>query len=274
MTQSTRRTVLRGAAAVPVALAGLGVASSTASATDVLRPSRPKPTIVLVHGAFADSAGWGDVIRILRATGFPVVAPANPLRGVNEDSAYLASFLSTITGPIVLVGHSYGGFVTTNAATANPNVIALVYIAAFAPDEGETVEILAGKFPGSRLGPDALDIRPYPLKEGGYSADGYIKLGLFHDVFAADVSRSAAAVMAATQRPADVHTLQQPSAAPAWRAIPSWTLVARDDQVIPAATQRFMAQRAGARIVEVGASHAVMVSRPADTAALIMRAAS
>jgi pimeloyl-ACP methyl ester carboxylesterase len=273
MTQSTRRTVLRGVAAVPVALASVGVATSSASASPTSGTRHPKPTIVLVHGAFADSSGWNDVIRILRAADYPVIAPGNPLRGVAEDSAYLASVLQSIAGPIVLVGHSYGGFIITNAATGNPNVTSLVYVAAFAPDQGETVEILAGKYPGSKLSFDALDVRPYPLKEGGYSADGYIKLGLFHEVFAADVSRSAAAVMAATQRPADVHTLQQTSAAPAWRAIPSWTLVARDDQVIPAAAQRFMAQRAGSRVVEVKAAHAVMVSRPAETATLIIKAA-
>lgn len=214
------------------------------------------------------------MIRILRSYGYPVIAPANPLRGVAGDSAYLASVLHSIAGPIVLVGHSYGGFVMTNAATGNANVKALVYVAAFAPDAGETVEVLAGMFPGGKLGLEALDLRHYPLGDGGYSADGYIKLDLFRDIFAADVSRSEAAVMAATQRPADAHTLQQASAAPAWRGIPSWTLVARDDQVIPAAAQRFMAKRAGSRIVEVAASHAVMVSRPAATAALILKAAS
>ena len=228
----------------------------------------PKPTIVLVHGAFADASGWNDVIRNLQRKGYPVLAPANPLRGVDPDSAYLRSVLATVKGPIVLVGHSYGGFVLTNAATGNQNVKALVYIAAFAPDLGDTVGGLSGQFPGSQLTPDALDIRPYP---GG--ADGYIKLSLFRKVFAADVSASTAAVMAVSQRPADLGTLEQPSGVPAWKTIPSWTLVAANDQVIPPAAQRFMAKRAGAHIVEVKASHVAMISKPGLTTDLILAAA-
>ncbi|MCW6004659.1 alpha/beta fold hydrolase, partial [Micromonospora sp. CPCC 205371] len=151
----------------------------------------------------------------------------------------------------------------------NPNVKALVYVAAFAPDAGDTVETLSAKFPGSRLGPDALDIRPHPS-----GADGYIKLPLFREVFAADLPAATATVMAVSQRPADVATLRQPSGEPAWKTIPSWTLVAKDDQVIPAATQRFMAQRAGARVVEVRASHVAMTSKPDTTLAVILQAAS
>ncbi|ONI73994.1 alpha/beta hydrolase [Kribbella sp. ALI-6-A] len=241
-----------------------GVSGSATAAADHAR----KPTVVLVHGAFADASGWNDVARSLRRKGYPVLAPANPLHGVDADSAYLRSVLATVTGPIVLVGHSYGGFVLTNAATGNPNVKALVYVAAFAPDAGDSVGGLAAKFPGSQLSPAALDFRPYP---GG--VDGYIKLPLFREVFAADVSPSTAAAMAAGQRPADVGTLDQPSGVPAWKSIPSWTLVAKDDQVIPAATQRFMAQRAGARTVEVKASHVAMISKPASTTDLILDAA-
>ena len=228
---------------------------------------RPKPTVVLVHGAFADASGWDDVARSLQRKGYPVLAPANPLRGVDFDSAYLRSVLATVQGPIVLVGHSYGGFVLTNAATGNPNVKALVYIAAFAPDAGETVGGLSALFPGSQLGEAALDFRPHP---GG--VDGYIKLSLFREVFAADVPRATAAAMAVSQRPADVATLGQPSGVPAWKTIPSWTLIAKDDHVIPAAAQRFMAQRAGARTVQVAASHVAMISEPEATTELVLTA--
>lgn len=247
------------AVAVVFGLAGSATAASHAG---------PKPTVVLVHGAFADAAGWNDVVRNLQRKGYPVLAPANPLRGVDSDAAYLRSVLATVTGPIVLVGHSYGGFVLTNAATGNPNVRALVYIAAFAPAAGDTVEVLSGMFPGSRLGPQALDFRPHP---GG--VDAYIKTAVFHDVFAADVPTSTAAVLAATQRPADLSTLGQPSATPAWSTIPSWTLVAKNDLVIPAAAQRFMAQRAHAHVVEVKASHVAMISKPGPTTDLILAAA-
>lgn len=253
---------------VPQLLIAVALVFGMAGSASATADRGPKPTVVLVHGAFADASGWNDVARSLQRKGYPVLAPANPLRGVDSDSAYLRSVLATVGGPIVLVGHSYGGFVLTNAASGNPNVKALVYIAAFAPDAGDTVGGLSGQFPGSRLGPAALDFRPYP---GG--VDGYIKLGLFQEVFAADVSRSTAAAMAGSQRPADIGTLGQPSGVPAWKTIPSWSLVAKDDQVIPAAAQRFMAQRAGARTVEVKASHVAMISKPASTIDLILDAA-
>ncbi|RSM68230.1 alpha/beta hydrolase [Actinoplanes sp. ATCC 53533] len=243
------------------------LASPAASASS--GPRGPKPTIVLVHGAFADASGWSDVIKRLQRAGYPTIAPANPLRGVPSDSTYVAGVLRSINGPIVLVGHSYGGIVMTNAATGNPNVKALVYVAAFAPDEGEPLIALQTKFPGTRLGLEALDIRP----TGPDSYDGYIKASLFREVFAADLPAGTTALMAATQRPGDLSTLQQPSGPPAWKAIPSWYLVAKQDQVIPAAAQRFMAERAGARTREVNASHVAMMSRPDATADLITTAA-
>ena len=243
-------------------LTGAGTASAATR-------TPPKPTIVLVHGAFADASGFTEVIKKLQRKGYPVLAPANPLRGVDSDSAYLRSFLAQVPGPIVLAGHSYGGFVLTNAATGNPNVKALVYIAAFAPDAGDSVGGLSGMFPGSRLGIDALDVREYP----GDGHDGYIKLSLFREVFAADVPPATAAVMGSSQRPAELATLQQPSGEPAWKTIPSWTLVAKDDLVIPAAAQRFMARRAGAKVVEVRASHVAMISKPDQTTDLILQAA-
>ncbi|WP_367139131.1 alpha/beta fold hydrolase [Saccharothrix sp. HUAS TT1] len=228
---------------------------------------------MLVHGAFADASSWSEVVPRLQRKGYPVLAPANPLRGVDTDSAYLASVLSTISGPIVLVGHSYGGVVITNAATGNANVRALVYVAAFAPDAGDTVGGLQVRFPGTKLGQAALDVREFPLAGGGVGHEGYVKPALFRDIFAGDLPPAKAALLAATQRPADVHTLGQQSGEPAWRTIPSWTLVARHDNLIPAAAQRFMAERAHARVVEVDASHVAMISKPSATVDLIVDAA-
>ena len=227
-----------------------------------------KPTIVLVHGAFADASGWNDVSARLQQRGYTVIAPANPLRSLPSDSAYIRSILDTITGPIVLVGHSYGGAVITNAATGDANVKALVYIAAFAPDAGEKVGDLAAMNPGSGLIPQNLIIRPYP---GG--ADGYINPTVFHHVFAADVSDQTAAIMAASQRPGDLGTLSEPSGTPAWKTIPSWYMVASNDNAIPAATERFMAKRMGATTVEVASSHVAMISHPREVTDLILAAA-
>ncbi|WP_189331416.1 alpha/beta fold hydrolase [Actinoplanes ianthinogenes] len=260
---TTRRTLIAGSAA----LATGALIGSPAAAAPGSKP-QPKPTVVLVHGAFADASGWTDVARLLQHDGYRVLAPANPLRGVPGDTDYIASFLATVPGPIVLVGHSYGGFVITNAATGNPNITALVYVAAFAPDAGDTVQGLQLKYPGSKLGEAALDFRPHP---GG--VDGYVKPEVFREVFAGDLPRSATDLMAATQRPGDLSTLGTPSGAPAWASIPSYFLIARDDQLIPAAAQRFMAARANGHSVEVRASHVAMISQPRATADLIRKAA-
>ncbi len=266
MSALSRRTVLTGTAAL--AAAGLVTAATAAPAGAHTAPG-PKPTVVLVHGAFADASGWNDVIRKLVRDGYPVLAPANPLRSVQGDSAYLASILATITGPIVLVGHSYGGVLITNAATGNPNVKALVYVAAFAPDAGDTVIGLQTMFPGTKLGLEQLDFRPLP----GGGADGYVKQAVFRDIFAGDLPRSTTEIMHATQRPGDGHTLQEVSGPPAWKAIPSYYLVAKRDNLIPAEAQRFMARRARAHTVEVNASHVAMMSQPSATADLIKKAA-
>ncbi|MEU8419436.1 alpha/beta hydrolase [Micromonospora sp. NPDC048835] len=262
---TTRRKLLAGSVA---AAAGTALGAPAAQAHP--RPdNQPKPTVVLVHGAFADASGWNDVATRLIRDGHPVIAPANPLRSVASDSAYLASILATLDGPVVLAAHSYGGIVATNAATGNPNVKALVYVAAFAPDQGETLLGLQTTYPGSKLNEAVLDFRPY--EEG--LVDGYIKRQFFREVFAGDVPRATTDLMWAGQRPADARTLGEPSGAPAWKTIPSWYLVARNDQVLPAAAQRFMAHRAGAQVREVAASHVAMISQPAATADLIMRAA-
>ncbi|WP_076827060.1 MULTISPECIES: alpha/beta fold hydrolase [unclassified Frankia] len=277
MTTATRRTLLAGSAAVATgsafAAGSVLTASSALAAPAAQAHTRgdggQKPTVVLVHGAFADASGWNDVATRLIRDGYPVIAPPNPLRGVATDSAYLASILATLGGPLVVAAHSYGGILATNAATGNANVKALVYVAAFAPDQGETLLGLQTKYPGSRLDESALDFRPH-----GDGVDGYIRKEVFRDVFAGDVPKATTDLMWAGQRPGDLRTLQEPSGAPAWRSIPSWYLVARDDRVLPAAAQRFMAQRAGARTVEVGASHVAMIAQPAATADLIRRAAA
>ena len=209
--------------------------------------------------------GLNDSVKQLQNKGYTALAVANPLRSLHGDAAYLSSVLASITGPIVLVGHSYGGMVLTNAATGNPNVKALVYIAAFAPDQGEKQIDLILKNPGSQIGPDTLTVRPYP---GGL--DSYITPSVFRRVFAHDVSESTAAVMAATQRPFELGILEELSGPPAWKTIPSWYLVATEDRAIPPATQRFMAERAGATIAEVRASHVPMNSRPSAVTDLIL----
>ena len=227
----------------------------------------PKPTIVLVHGGWADASGWNAVTQRLQDDGYTVIALANPLRNFETDSAYLASVLATITGPIVLVGHSVGGVLITNAATGNPNVKALVYVAAFAPDLGETVGQLLVMNPGSQAAPPNLTFRPHP---GG--VDVYITPSAFHRVFCADLPVTTAAVMATNQRPIDAAVLGEPSGEPAWKTIPSWYLVASNDQAIPPATERFMAKRAGATTEEIASSHVAMISHPAVVTDLILRA--
>ena len=266
---------LRHAVAVVTALlvASVLTTSMASMASSQPTPSRPKPTVVLVHGAFADASGWSDEIRRLHNDGYPVLAPANPLRGIASDAAYIRSVLATISGPIVLVGHSYGGAVITNAASGNPNVKALVYIAAFAPDEGEPLGAPLAGSQDSLLTLDALDLRPYPLPGGGTGADAYIKLDRFHEIFAADLPTPVTDVMARAQRPLDAGVLQEPTHNPAWRTIPSWFLLPTEDRVIGTDAERAMATRAGSHIVEVRASHAVLVSRPTKVTKLIEEAA-
>ena len=248
-------------------------ATSAAAAVTARHHNGPKPTIVLVHGAFADASGWGGVITRLEERGYTVLAPANPLRGVPADSAYIASVLATISGPIVLVGHSYGGEVITNAATGNHNVKALVYIAAFAPAAGETSGGILAKFPGSMLTPPNLIFRPFPQPDGTTGTDAYINPAVFQQAFCADCSDVTAAVMAATQRPGALATLSEPSGVPAWKTIPSWYLVASQDHAIPPAAERFMAARMHARTVQIDSSHAAMVSHPGPVTDLILSAA-
>jgi pimeloyl-ACP methyl ester carboxylesterase len=236
-----------------------------------LRPERP--TIVLEHGAFADAASWDGVVTRLQRAGYPVVSAANPLRGPATDAAYLRSVVDHIDGPVVLVGHSYGGTVISQAAAGlEGKVKALVYIAAFLPDTGESSLGLTNKFPGSTLG-EAIESIGYTLPDGGQGADVYIKAEKFHGQFAADVPADQARLMAAGQRPIAAAALEEKSTKAAWKTIPSWSLVTTQDLNIPVAAQRYMSARAGARTTVVDASHAVPVSRPDAVARIVERAA-
>jgi len=231
-----------------------------------------KPTVVLVHGAFADSSSWNGVIQRLRADGYPVVSAANPLRGLHSDAEYVRSVVDGVGGPVVLAGHSYGGSVMSEAAEGNPNVKALVYVASFILEQGESTGELAAKFPGAELG-SALDSVPVPLADGTTGDDLYIRQEEFQRVFAADVPKDVTDLMAATQRPITSAALGEPAVGTAWKTIPSWNLVTTGDLAIPAESMRWMGERAGSRNVEIDASHAVTVSRPGAVAELIDEAA-
>jgi pimeloyl-ACP methyl ester carboxylesterase len=237
----------------------------------------PKPTIVLVHGAWADASSWNAVAAGLQSQDFTVLAPPNLLRGVAQDAAYVASFLAQrTTGPVVLVGHSYGGFVITNAATGGGDVRALVYVDAFMPDDGETTfQILGGS--GSALDvPDpttVLDIVGYPGAPEG-DADAYLKPDTVHRSFAQDLPEADRWLIAAGQRPITLGANTTGSTTSAWKTLPSWAVVGTEDRVIPPDTQRRMAARAGATITEVSASHVSMVSHPQDSIDAILAAAA
>jgi pimeloyl-ACP methyl ester carboxylesterase len=272
----------RLAAALSVAvLLAAALSATAASASSSTSPHAntvsPKPTIVFVHGAFADSSGWNSEIVTLTQLGYPVLAVSDELRGLTSDADYVRSVLRAITGPIVLVGHSYGGAVITNAARDVANVKALVYLGAYLPDQGESIATVLNPatYPGSLLGPDTTIARPAPnpAAPGGNDIDIYIDPADFHKVFAADVSTRTAAVMAATQRPLSLTAQTQASGPPAWKTIPSWDLITLNDKAIPPAGQQFMARRAKAHIETIASAHDVMVSHPADVVKIVLEAA-
>jgi pimeloyl-ACP methyl ester carboxylesterase len=234
--------------------------------------SASEPTVVLVHGAFADASSWNGVVEILQRRGHVVLAPANPLRGIAADAAYLSGVLGQIEGPVLLVGHSYGGAVMTNAATEAQNVVGLVYVSAFAPDEGELLINIENGSKDSVLDTALVPTR-YPTGEPGKTATEFgINPELFHDVFAADLPAEQTAVMAATQRPVAEAAFAEPSGPPAWKRLPSWAVVGTGDHAAGADVVRSMAQRAGAEIVELEGSHVIMVSQPEPVADVIVRA--
>jgi pimeloyl-ACP methyl ester carboxylesterase len=221
-----------------------------------------RPTVVLVHGAFADASSWNDVIERLQAERVQVTAPPNPLRGISIDSAYIGSFLDQIPGPVLAVAHSYGGAVITNAATNANNVLGLVYVAAFAPDEGEPLGAIASRSKDSVVIPALIPLQ-YPTGEGQETAVEFrIDPEKFHEVFAFDLSVEQSALMAATQRPLAESVFSEPTGVPAWKKLPSWAVVSTGDKVVGTDVVRSMAERAGATITEVEGSHVIMMSQP------------
>jgi pimeloyl-ACP methyl ester carboxylesterase len=231
-----------------------------------------KQTIVLVHGAYADSSSWNGSIDALERAGHPVIAVANPLRGLESDAAYLRGVLASIEGPIVIAGHSYGGSVMSHAADGNPDVTALVYVASFLAEPGETLADLVVRYPGAQLGSAARPV-PYPTPDGGTATELYIDQEQYPALFAGDVDVDVARRMAVTQRPLALAAFEAPATRAAWTSIESWVLLAAQDLAVPAELSRFMAQRANAHLVEVDASHAVTVSQPGVVTDVILEAA-
>jgi pimeloyl-ACP methyl ester carboxylesterase len=265
-----RLPVLRTVAAT-LAASTILVVTSAQTASAGAAGAAPAPTIVLVHGAWEQPSSWTAVAARLREHGYPVIVPDNPLRTLSGDAASIAAVLRGVAGPIVLVGHSYGGSVITGAADGNPNVKALVYIAAFAPERGESALSLDLRVPGSLL-PVAIVPAPFVQPGGGLGVDVTVNPLLFRAAFAQDVAAPTAAAMAAAQRPVTLAALMAQTATPTWRTIPSWFLVAREDRAIPPATQRFMAARARASTVEIDSSHAAQVAHPDAVTDLILAA--
>ncbi|MGB0097005.1 MAG: alpha/beta hydrolase [Solirubrobacteraceae bacterium] len=272
---ANRKHLHRSLAAITAALlvaAIVGVGGSALASPPPARGAQVKPTIVLVHGGWADASGWNAEVAALERLGYPVIAPANPLRDLASDSAYIRSILKTVTGPIVLVGHSYGGAVITNAAVGVPNVKALVYIAGFAPDTGESLAQLVTMNPGSEIMQNVI-ARNYPLAGGGEGTDLYLTEHGFETAFASDLPKLVADRMSAEQRPFSQDAFAAKSGPPAWKAIPAWYLVSTEDHAIPPKTQEFMAARAHAHTYYVAASHVLMISHPAETLKVTLAAA-
>ena len=277
ITRIARRVRLRLIiAAAIVAIASLAIplsqiASARTADAAAAAGNGPEPSIVLVHGAWADSGSWDGVIKRLQADGYTVYAPPNPLQGLPYDSAYLADFLHSISGPIVLVGHSYGGAVITNAATGDPQVKALVYVDAFAPAQGQTLAQLLAAYPGSCAVLANLNVVPFPGAASGVG-DSYIKQSVYPSCMANGLPAAEAHVLAVTQRPIATVALTQQSGVPAWKTIPSWAVVGTADHAIPLALQLAMAKRAHAHITRVDASHLSMISNPGVVTNVILDA--
>jgi pimeloyl-ACP methyl ester carboxylesterase len=270
-------TVLGVGLASSSSAAAAATAATTARQAPATSANGVKPTIVLVHGAWADSSSWNAVVEKLQSRGYTVDAPPNPLTGVSTDSAYLSDFLSTISGPIVLVGHSYGGFVITSAATGNPQVKALVYDDAFIPAVGDTPQTLSGAEPGSCLAvtdpSTVLNFVPNPASTSS-NPDLYVKQSVFPGCFANGLPAREGAALAAEQQPLALSALGEPlTTAPAWQTIPSWDIIGTQDHVIPPAEQLVMAHRAGAHITEIRAPHLSMISDPSAVTQVILNAA-
>lgn len=230
-------------------------------------------TIVLVHGAFADGSSWNGVIERLLKKGYLVVAPPNPLRGIEYDSAYLTSVVDQIAGPVLLVGHSYAGAVISNVAPKAKNVVGLVFVAAFAPDDGEWLGDVTSRSKDAILGPALLE-KKYPTgKDGEISVEFFVNPSRIHEVFAGDLSADQAAVLAVTQRPIAAAAFSEKTGPPAWKSIRSWAVVATGDKAAGTDIVRQMAKRAGAKITEIDSSHVVMISHPDVVTDVIVEAA-
>ncbi len=270
---SRRIVALTAAAAAAGLLVTAGIAGSTPASARTATASGPKPSIVLVHGAWADSSSWDAVVSQLQHDGYTVYVPPNPLLGISYDSAFIRDFLDTISGPIILVGHSYGGAVITNAATGDKQVKALVYVDAFAPAQGQTIGQLVAAQPGSCVLPPAnVTVQPYPGAPAG-AVDVYIKQDVFPSCMANGLPASEAAMLAATQRPLTSIALTQKSGVPAWKAIPSWAVIGTADRAIPPAELLAMAQQAHAHITIIpGAPHLSMISNPGTVSRVILAA--
>jgi pimeloyl-ACP methyl ester carboxylesterase len=264
------------AATLVIAIGSLAVAPTRLDVADAAtRGSSTTPSIVLVHGAWADSGSWDAVVQRLQREGYPVYAPPNPLRGIPNDAETVADFLHTITTPIILVGHSYGGAVITNAATGNSQVTALVYVDAFVPAKGETLPELVTSPKSCFAVPDlstVFNFVPYPGAPSGVF-DAYVKPELFPRCFANGLPARRATALAATQRPLSTDAFDDASGVPAWKAIPSWAVIGTADHVLVASDQRSMARRAGARITKVDAPHLSIISDPDVVSRVIRRAA-
>ena len=259
-----RRGVVLTALAAALAFTSVGASSARAAA---------KPTVILVHGACANASSWHGVVLRLHRAGFKVIAPPNPLRGVAGDAAYLADLLATIKGPIVLVGHSYGGMVTSVAAAGNQHVKSLVYVDAQIPLPGETAAQLTNQFPGSQFA-DSVIPRPFILPGGGTGTDLYVDAAKYRGLFTGPkVTDAEARAMAAEQSPIAQSAFSEPASAAAWQTIPSWDVIGTKDRAIPPAAQRFMAKRAKAKVTEIPGSHASMLSFPGTIAKVVEEAA-
>lgn len=240
--------------------------------TDTASAASSRLTVALIHGAFADSSGWNDVVEQLQAAGIAAQAISNPLRGITPDTTYVASAIRQIPGPVLAVGHSYGGAIITNAAPQASNVVGLVYVAAFAPDDGETLSGIEGDSRDSVLNTALIQLH-YPTGQGDETALEFaIDPAKFHDAFAADLPEKQAAIMAATQRPVAAAAFTETNGTPAWKHLPSWAVVATGDKAAGSDVVRSMAQRAGAAITEVEGSHVIMISQPQAVTAVIRQA--
>jgi len=233
---------------------------------------QPGPTVVLVHGAFADAGSWAPVTERLVAAGVPVMAIVNPLRGIKTDAAYVASAITQIPGPVLAVGHSYGGAVITNAVPQTRNVVGLVYVAAFAPDEGETLADIVGRSHDSVVLTATLE-KQFPIGEGPQTAaELIIDPAQFREVFTADLPQLESDVYGLSQRPIAASAFGDRTGHPAWKDLPSWAAVGTADKAAGTDVVRSMAQRAGARITEVEGSHVIMISQPDAVTEVILTA--